>query len=63
MLPSEGDVIDVTVVASKPFGLFVTTDSGATGLVRGARAADGDVVRVRVLESDDVESRFSAVLA
>jgi hypothetical protein len=63
MLPSEGDELDVKVVASKPFALIVATEADVPGLVRGARAAVGDVVRVQVTESDDVESRFSAVLA
>jgi predicted RNA-binding protein with RPS1 domain len=60
-LPQAGDELEVTVTAVKPFGAFVEAGS-VRGLVRGASAAVGDVVRVRVLESDDVESRFSAEL-
>jgi ribosomal protein S1 len=58
-----GDEIDVVVTFAKPFGLLVETDTGLSGLVRGARAEAGATLRVRVLEYDAVESRFSATLA
>jgi ribosomal protein S1 len=62
-LPQTGDVIDVTVAAPKPFGTFVETESGVPGLVRGARAAVGTVVRVRVTKYEADESRSSATPA
>lgn len=57
-----GDEIDVLVTSAKPFGLLVESDSGVHGLVRGGGAAVGTRVRVRVIEFDAVESRFSAML-
>lgn len=57
-----GDEIDVVVTSVKPFGLFVQSASGVQGLVRGGTAAAGATVHVRVIEFDDAESRFSAVL-
>lgn len=62
-LPQPGDEIDVVVTSVKPFGFFVRTDSGMSGLVRGTGADTGATVRVRVIEFDAVESRFSAKLA
>ncbi|WP_406050702.1 hypothetical protein [Kribbella sp. NBC_00889] len=62
-LPRPGAEIDVVVTSSKPFGLFVETESGVPGLVRGAGAEVGTVVRVRVTEYDAVESRSSATPA
>ena len=62
-LLESGDEIDVVVTHAKPFGLFVETDTGLSGLVRGAHAAPGATLRVRVLEYDAIESRFSATLA
>ncbi|MEV0803923.1 hypothetical protein AB0I34_39955 [Kribbella sp. NPDC050281] len=56
-LPRPGAEIDVVVTSSKPFGLFVEMESGVPGLVRGAGAEVGTVVRVT--EYDAVESRFS----
>ncbi|MDQ4501656.1 hypothetical protein [Sinomonas sp. ASV322] len=61
-LLNAGDEIDVVVVSAKPFGLFVESDSGVQGLVRGGNAAVGATVRVRVIEFDAAESRFSALL-
>lgn len=61
-LPHDGDEIVVTVTDTKPFGAFVVSQSGVPGLVRGAQAAVGTTVRVRVIESDDVEHRFAATL-
>lgn len=57
-----GDEIDAFVTFVKPFGLLVETDTGVPGLVRGANAEVGATVRVRVIEYDAVEPRFSAKL-
>lgn len=57
-----GDEIDVVVTFAKPFGLLVETDTGVPGLVRGGSAAVGATLRVRVIEFDAAESRFSATL-
>jgi|GEM_PF-906655 len=57
-----GDEIDVVVIAAKPFGFFVESESGVQGLVRGGGAAVGATVHVRVIEFDAAESRFSALL-
>ncbi|MEU6715005.1 hypothetical protein ABZ897_26375 [Nonomuraea sp. NPDC046802] len=57
-----GDEVDVLVKSAKPFGLLVESDSGVHGLVRGGSAAVGATVRVRVIEFDAAESRFSAML-
>jgi len=54
-----GDEITAVVTHVKPFGLFVEFD-GVPGLVRGAEAAVGDTVRVRVNEYDPAAARFSA---
>jgi hypothetical protein len=61
-LLNAGDEIDVVVTSVKPFALFVESDSGARGLVRGGGAAVGTMVRVRLIEFDAAESRFSAQL-
>lgn len=58
-----GDETAATVTSAKPFGVLVETESGVPGLVRGAQAEVGAVLRLRVTEFDDVESRFSAALA
>jgi len=62
-LLNPGDEIDVVVKFAKPFGLLVEAGSGLPGLVRGASAEVGATVRVRVVEYDPAESRFSAKLA
>jgi len=62
-LLNPGDEIDAVVKFAKPFGLLVETGSGMSGLVRGASADVGATVRVRVIEYDAAESRFSAMLA
>ncbi|MEV6963924.1 hypothetical protein AB0M47_02335 [Hamadaea sp. NPDC051192] len=61
-LLSPGDETTVVVLSSKPFGLLVETASGLRGLVRGSRAAVGATLRVRVIEFDAAESRFSATV-
>ncbi|MEV0570120.1 hypothetical protein [Dactylosporangium sp. NPDC050588] len=61
-LLTPGDEIDVVVTSTKPFGLFVESDAGLSGLVRGGSAAVGATLRVRVVEFDADESRFSAML-
>ena len=62
-LLNPGDEIDAAVISTKPFGLLVRTTTGVPGLVRGATAAVGATVRLRVLDYDATESRFSAELA
>jgi ribosomal protein S1 len=57
-----GDEIDVAVKSAKPFGLFVESDAGLSGLVRGGSAAAGATLRVRVIEFDAAELRFSAMI-
>ncbi|MCU7722633.1 hypothetical protein ODJ79_02790 [Actinoplanes sp. KI2] len=57
-----GDEIDVVVTSAKPFGLFVESDAGVPGLVRGGSAAVGATLRVRVVEFDAAAARFSATL-
>ena len=57
-----GDEIDVVVKSAKPFGLFVESDTGLSGLVRGGSAAVGATLRVRVIEFDAAVSRFRAML-
>ncbi|NUP75751.1 MAG: hypothetical protein HOQ07_14060 [Sinomonas sp.] len=61
-LLTAGDEIDVVVTSAKPFGLLVESESGVPGLARGGSAPVGATVRVRVIEFDPVESRFSAML-
>ncbi len=58
----DGDLIEVTVTRSLPFGVLVTTAGQVPGLVRGVTAEVGDVVRIRVDEYDEVEHRFSGRL-
>lgn len=62
-LLNPGDEIDVVVTFAKPFGLLIESGSGVSGLVRGASAEVGATVRVRVIEYDAAQSRFSAKLA
>jgi ribosomal protein S1 len=57
---SPGDEIDVVVTTVAPFGVLVRTDAGLDGLVRGGRASLGSAMRVRVLEVDAEQQRFSA---
>ncbi|MCP2329559.1 ribosomal protein S1 [Hamadaea flava] len=61
-LLSHGDETAVVVLSCKPFGLLVETASGLRGLVRGGRAVVGATLRVRVIEFDAAESRFSATV-
>ena len=61
-LLNPGDELDATVQSVTPFGLLVRTDAGVPGLIRGARATSGATVRLRVVEYDAVEARFSATL-
>jgi len=63
ILPTSGDVIDVTVTAVKPFGSLVETRDGTPGLVRPARGAQGAVLRVTVTDVDQAEARFTATPA
>jgi ribosomal protein S1 len=56
------DEFEVVVKPAKPFGLFVESETGLSGLVRGGNAAVGATLRVRVIEFDAAESRFSAML-
>lgn len=56
-----GDELTATVVATKPFGVFVRSDGGIDGLVRGARAESGASIRIRVVEFDETAHRFSAI--
>ena len=53
-----GDQIDATVTRALPFGLLVATPAGVPGLVCGASAEVGAVVRVHVDEYDAAERRF-----
>ncbi|NES16420.1 MULTISPECIES: hypothetical protein [Micromonospora] len=55
-----GDVVAATVTKVLPFGVLVETPAGVPGLVRGARAEVGAVVRVYVREFDG--RRFAAAL-
>jgi hypothetical protein len=43
--------------------VLVETESGVPGLVRGVTRDAGATVRVGVVERDDVEGRFAALLA
>ena len=49
--------------AVTPFGVLVRTDAGVPGRVRSARDDVGAVLRLRVVEFDPDENRFSAVVA
>jgi ribosomal protein S1 len=62
ILLKPGDEIDVVVTSAKPFGFFVESESGVHGLFRGGSATVGATVRVRVVEFDVAQSRFSATL-
>jgi small subunit ribosomal protein S1 len=58
-----GDVVDGTVSKVVPFGAFVRVD-GFDGLLPQADAvADGQSVRVRILEIDAPRQRFSLAMA
>jgi tellurite resistance protein TehA-like permease len=61
--PRPGDEIDVVVTSAAPFGILVRTRAGVPGLVTGASAEVGAVVRVCVVDYDDAESQFRATLA
>jgi hypothetical protein len=55
-----GDEVHAVVTTVTPFGVFVRTDAGVPGLVRGAGGDVGAVLHLRVREFDGVEHRFSA---
>ena len=55
-----GEVVDAVVTAVMPFGVFVRTETGIPGLVRGERHDVGAVVRLHVVEFDAEQHRFSA---
>lgn len=57
-----GDVFDVTITKSLPFGVLVEYD-GVAGLVRGTTGEPGDSLRVRVSEYDAAARRFAALPA
>ena len=54
------EVVDAVVTAVTPFGAFVRTETGIPGLVRGGRYDVGAAVRLRVVEFDAEQHRFSA---
>jgi len=54
-----GDEITVVTTSVTPFGALVEFQ-GTPGLVRGAQAAVGESLRVRVDEYDAAQMRFSA---
>jgi len=56
---SPGEDIDVVVTTVAPFGVLVRTDAGFHGLVRGVRASSGTALKVRVVEVDAKQQRFS----
>lgn len=56
----DGDLIEVTVTRNLPFGVFVESSAGVPGLVRGASAAIGQTMRVRVVSYDAERQRFHA---
>ena len=60
VLPTPGDVIDVTVTTVKPFGSLVETSDGTPGLVRPAIGANGTTLQVTVTDVDQAEARFTA---
>ena len=60
---SPGDEIDVVVTTVAPFGVLVQTGAGFDGLVHGGHASVGAALRVRVLEVDAEQRRFSAEMA
>lgn len=55
-----GEVVEVVITKVLPLGALVETGSGMPRLVRGAVGDVGASVRVKVVETDDVEQRFSA---
>jgi ribosomal protein S1 len=59
----EGDLIEVTVTKSLPFGVLVESSAGMPGLVRGVTATIGETVRVRVVSYDTDRKRFHASMA
>jgi hypothetical protein len=58
-----GDEVVAVVTTVTPFGVLVRTDTGVPGLVRAARDDVGTVLRLRVVEFDPGEHRFSAIVA
>ena len=58
-----GEVVDAVVTAVTPFGVFVRTESGIPGLVRGERREVDAVLRLRVVEFDAEQHRFNATVA
>ena len=58
-LLASDDIVIATVTASTPFGVLVET-AGVPGLARSVTGAPGDVLRLRVLEFDAAQRRFSA---
>jgi hypothetical protein len=54
-----GDLATATVTKSVPFGVLVES-AGLPGLVRGVQGELGTELRVRVLEFDPAQQRFSA---
>lgn len=62
ILLNPGDELEATVTSSKPFGVFVTSELGVPGLVKGARADVGTTLHVRVNEFDVESTQFSATL-
>ncbi len=56
-----GDVVTATVTRAVPFGVFVEY-AGVPGLVRRAQAEAGAELRVRVVDYDAAERRFSATV-
>ncbi|MFD4958601.1 hypothetical protein [Microbacterium sp. NPDC058389] len=54
-----GDVVTATVTKAVPFGVLVEC-AGVPGLVRGMAADPGVELRVRVVEYDAAQQRFSA---
>jgi polyribonucleotide nucleotidyltransferase len=63
IFPSTGDVFTGTVVEVKPFGSFVEHPGGAHGLLHQETLEVGAEVRVRVLQSDPEQRRFSLARA
>lgn len=62
-LLQSGDDIDVVVTSAKPFGLFIESDAGMSGLVRGRSAAVGPApTRDRVRRSRTAIQRRAPLL-
>ena len=59
---SPGDEVDAVVTTVTPFGVFVRTEAGVSGLVRAARDEVGTRLHLRVVEFDPDEQRFSAAV-